>query len=459
MLSGRAAALRARAEMLSGRAGSGKKLNYFRLLLLFGFQLLSQTCENILHGYSVESTTYRAFVVDQQKVIESQSAQFNNPMLQAVKGEINGIDDSYPSNGMAVYNTTHCFNEAIQQGFLSDEETEKVTEALVDQDWLGDCKAPDAHYTWNWTLVYVYKALLVVESKEEVNAKQFMNITIADQLNSVYLFFTSLLQELKQAKRTILLGAQVNQKNDGNTSYIDIDYAGCKKHRRSISEAVNSSDRRSISGSCQLCERRLISCFDKKQPQIQQLCGTLYDKALSHQVLGEDTDPIAICQWSVSTSPGLNPLDASAYSGSDIDSSDESNKDGDLRTPIAPPVTSLRMAKVISLQVNNTTPTQEIRKNEDKANTKNQKIRRRPEVCLQMLNEKSTEQENHGNGSSSQIPEFDSINTGDKEKKDLAVIPIMKKMMKAQVNKLIQRSGIEVTLEKQSLVIYFWCED
>ena len=53
------------------------------------------------------------------------------------------------------------------------------------------------------------------------------------------------------------------------------------------------------------------------------------------QVLGEDTDPIAICQWSVSTSPGLNPLDVSADSGSDIgadrqlvdydsDSSDES---------------------------------------------------------------------------------------------------------------------------------------
>ncbi|KAL8149813.1 hypothetical protein AgCh_006726 [Apium graveolens] len=66
-------------------------------------------------------------------------------------------------------------------------------------------------------------------------------------------------------------------------------------------------------------------------------------------VLGEDTDPKAICQWSVSTSPGLNPLDASADSGSDIDSSDEFNKDGDLRTPIAPPVTSLRMAKVIFL--------------------------------------------------------------------------------------------------------------
>ena len=36
------------------------------------------------------------------------------------------------------------------------------------------------------------------------------------------------------------------------------------------------------------------------------------------QVLGEDTDPIAICQWSVSISPGLNPLDASANSGFDI---------------------------------------------------------------------------------------------------------------------------------------------
>ncbi|KAL8119868.1 hypothetical protein AgCh_017111 [Apium graveolens] len=61
--------------------------------------------------------------------------------------------------------------------------------------------------------------------------------------------------------------------------YIDIDYAGCKKDRRSISEAVNLSDRRSISGSCQLHGRRLISCYDEKQPQIQQLFGTLYDKA------------------------------------------------------------------------------------------------------------------------------------------------------------------------------------
>ncbi|KAL8094024.1 hypothetical protein AgCh_035782 [Apium graveolens] len=57
-----------------------------------------------------------AFVVDQQKMIESLSAQFNNSMLQAVKGEINGFDDSYPSSGMTVYNTTHYFNEASQQG-------------------------------------------------------------------------------------------------------------------------------------------------------------------------------------------------------------------------------------------------------------------------------------------------------------------------------------------------------
>ena len=66
--------------------------------------------------------------------------------------------------------------------------------------------------------------------------------------------------------------------------YIDTDYAGCKKDRPSISEAVNLSDRRSIPGSSQLHGRRLISCYDEKQLQIQQLCGTLYDKAPSHQV-------------------------------------------------------------------------------------------------------------------------------------------------------------------------------
>ncbi|KAL8105186.1 hypothetical protein AgCh_029108 [Apium graveolens] len=58
----------------------------------------------------------KAFVVDQPKVIDNPSAQFNNSMLQAVKGEINGIDDSYPNSGMAMNNTTHFFNEAIQQG-------------------------------------------------------------------------------------------------------------------------------------------------------------------------------------------------------------------------------------------------------------------------------------------------------------------------------------------------------
>ena len=55
-------------------------------------------------------------MVDQQKVIKRLSAQFNNSMLQAVTGENIGIDDSYPRNGMAVYNTTHYFNEASQQG-------------------------------------------------------------------------------------------------------------------------------------------------------------------------------------------------------------------------------------------------------------------------------------------------------------------------------------------------------
>ncbi|KAL8102461.1 hypothetical protein AgCh_027089 [Apium graveolens] len=71
----------------------------------------------------------------------------------------------------------------------------------------------------------------------------------------------------------------------------------------------------------------------------------------------------------------------------------------------------------------------------------------------QIMNEETNQQENHENGSSSQTPEFDSTNSGEKEKKNLTVIPTMKKMMKAQVNKLIRESGIEVTLEKQLLVI------
>ncbi|KAL8093017.1 hypothetical protein AgCh_035048 [Apium graveolens] len=65
-------------------------------------------------SHQMESTTYRAFMVNQQKVIESPSAQFNNSMLQDVKGEIDGIDDSYPSSGMEVYNTTYYFNKASQ---------------------------------------------------------------------------------------------------------------------------------------------------------------------------------------------------------------------------------------------------------------------------------------------------------------------------------------------------------
>ena len=76
----------------------------------------AKTCKDILHGYSVESITYSAFVVDQQKMIKCLSAQFNNSMLQAVKGEINGIDDSYLSSGMAMYNTTHYLNEPVSKG-------------------------------------------------------------------------------------------------------------------------------------------------------------------------------------------------------------------------------------------------------------------------------------------------------------------------------------------------------
>ncbi|KAL8109980.1 hypothetical protein AgCh_025910 [Apium graveolens] len=59
--------------------------------------------------------------------------------------------------------------------------------------------------------------------------------------------------------------------------------------------------------------------------------GSLLDQ-LPLQVLGEDTNPIAIYQWSVSTSPGLNPLDASANSGSDI-SADQQLIDNDSDLP------------------------------------------------------------------------------------------------------------------------------
>ena len=70
-----------------------------------------------------------------------------------------------------------------------------------------------------------------------------------------------------------------------------------------------------------------------------------------------------------------------------------------------------------------------------------------------MMNEETTEQENHGIQAHLKHLNLIAQTQGEKEKKDLAVIPIMKKMMKAQVNKLIQGSGIEVTLEKQLLVI------
>ncbi|KAL8124906.1 hypothetical protein AgCh_012540 [Apium graveolens] len=213
---------------------------------------------DILHGYSVGSTTYRALVVDQQKVIDSLSAQFNNFMLQVVKGEINGIDDSYPSSGMAVYSTTHFFNEAIQQGFQS--------------------------------------ARFQVDPRES---------NIID-INKIIRYLKGLSTLGVKYPKDIILNM---------FGYIDIDYAGCTK------QLLDSSSQQ----------------------------GASIEILLSAKVLGEDTDPIAICQWSVSTSSGLINLDVSADSGSDIDSSDKSNKDGDLRTPIAPPVTSLRMAKVIFL--------------------------------------------------------------------------------------------------------------
>ena len=70
-----------------------------------------------------------------------------------------------------------------------------------------------------------------------------------------------------------------------------------------------------------------------------------------------------------------------------------------------------------------------------------------------MLNEEITKQENHGNGSSSQTPEFDSTNSGGEREEGSRNHTNNEEMMKAQVNKLIQGSGIGVTLEKQLLVI------
>ena len=63
----------------------------------------------------------------------------------------------------------------------------------------------------------------------------------------------------------------------------------------------------------ELAETRVLTIL--RSDSIVQ--GSLVDQ-LPVQVLGEDTDPNAIYQWSVSTSPGLNPLDASADSESDI---------------------------------------------------------------------------------------------------------------------------------------------
>ncbi|KAL8103350.1 hypothetical protein AgCh_027787 [Apium graveolens] len=70
-----------------------------------------------------------------------------------------------------------------------------------------------------------------------------------------------------------------------------------------------------------------------------------------------------------------------------------------------------------------------------------------------IMDEESTEQVNHENGRSSQTPEFDSTNSGEKEEKVLQFMPIMKKMQKIQVNKLTPGNGIGVTQEKQLLVI------
>ncbi|KAL8118683.1 hypothetical protein AgCh_016267 [Apium graveolens] len=180
----------------------------------------NELCKDIFHGYSVESTTYRVFVVDQQKVIESLSAQFNNPMLQAVKGEIDGIDDSYPSSGMAMYNTTHYFNEASQQGMC-------LLDNAKSASGPGRCKVNNGG-CWHKT---------------------------------------------------------------------------CDEH--TFSACLDNAD------------TKYVCPLGFKGDGVKSCEGSLMDQ-LPLQVLGEDTDPIAICQWSVSTSSGLINLDASADSGSDI---------------------------------------------------------------------------------------------------------------------------------------------
>ncbi|KAL8116294.1 hypothetical protein AgCh_022700 [Apium graveolens] len=251
-------------------------------------------------------------------------------------------------------------------------------EAGIQTKW-QPCNSYKDNKKSNWMTMALLRGtrpnwMLVGESKEEVNAPQFMDFAVADQLNSQSHFrfqvdpresnLIVINKIIRYLKGLPTLGVKYPKdivlKMFG---YIDTDYAG-----------------------------------------YSNVQGSLMDQ-LPLQVLGEDTDPIAICQWSVSTSPGPTNLDVSADSGSDIDLSDESNKDGDLRTPIAPHVTSLRMAKVIFLagtdgfwsyersdtlvrmSVNMSGEKSEtlVRKNEDKANIKNQKIRRKLEVCLQTV--------------------------------------------------------------------------
>ncbi|KAL8121443.1 hypothetical protein AgCh_018246 [Apium graveolens] len=67
----------------------------------------------------------------------------------------------------------------------------------------------------------------------------------------------------------------------------------------------------------------------------------------------------------------------------------------------------------------------------------------------QMMNEETTEQENHEKKAHLIHLNLIAQTQGEKEKKDLLVIPIMKKMMKAPVNKLTPENGIGVTIKMQ----------
>ncbi|KAL8093245.1 hypothetical protein AgCh_035219 [Apium graveolens] len=132
------------------------------------------------------------------KMIESLIAQFNNSMIQVVKGEINGIDDPYPSSGMEVYNITHYFSEAGQQG---------------QHVMFSRCQS----------------ARFQVDPRES-------NLII---INKIIRYLKGLPTLGVKYPKDIMLNM---------FGYIDTDYAGCKKDWRSISKAVNLSDRRSISG-------------------------------------------------------------------------------------------------------------------------------------------------------------------------------------------------------------------